>query len=115
MALKAGCNVFEFSGYEKRSTYFYCFNTISGGKKHQRSRDSRLPPEPPESPPCTCDEETVAGDQVDHDPMRPLSAFGFGAPSPRSPGHSALSFGISDAYTVLKELRTFVDQGCRHF
>ena len=43
----------------------------------------------------------MAGDQVDsHDPMRPPSAFGFSAPSPRSPGHSALSFGISDAYTV---------------
>ena len=46
----------------------------------------------------------MAGDQVDHDPMRPLSAFGFGAPSPRSPGHSALSFGISAACTVLEHL-----------
>ena len=49
----------------------------------------------------------MAGDQVDHDPMRPLSAFGFGAPSPRSPGHSALSFGISAAWTVLEQLGMF--------
>ena len=59
-------------------TYVF-LNHISGGKNKHRHRDPR-PPEP-ESPPCTCDEDTVA----EADPMRPLSAFGFGAPSPRSP------------------------------
>ena len=65
-----------------KTLFWYTYvilNNISGGKNKHRHRDPR-PPEP-ESPPCTCDEDTVA----EADPMRPLSAFGFGAPSPRSP------------------------------